>query len=60
MLGRYLKLLSALFISVGLMASLNMANAQEAVKVTAVGEKKYQEYSSISKPLLWKMPSGRR
>lgn len=46
MMGRYLRLLSALFISVGLMASLNMASAQEAVKVTAVGEKKYQEYSS--------------
>ncbi len=51
MMRRYLRLL--MFISIGLMASLNMAFAQEAVKVTAVGEKKYQEYSlAISKPLL--------
>ena len=46
MLGKYLKLLSALIFSVGLMGGLNVVSAQEAVKVTAVGEKKYQEYSS--------------
>lgn len=46
MLGQAIRLLSAIIFSAGIISTINVASAQEAVKVTAVGEKKYQEYSS--------------
>ena len=46
MTGRYLGILIALFALIGVINGSNVAFAQEAVKVTAVGEKKYTEYSS--------------
>ena len=41
MIGRYLGILFALFILIGAIDRSSVAFAQEAVKVTAVGEKKY-------------------
>lgn len=46
MLNKFMKLSSILFVVIGSLLSFSSAYAQETVKVTAVGEKKYQEYSS--------------
>ena len=46
MVNKFMKFSSILFILVGSLLSFSLAHAQETVKVTAVGEKKYQEYSS--------------
>jgi hypothetical protein len=45
-MGRYLGILFALFVLIGPIDGTSGAFAQEAVKITAVGEKKYTEYSS--------------
>ena len=46
MLNKLIKLSSILFVALGVLLGASLTHAQETVKVTAVGEKKYQEYSS--------------
>ena len=46
MMRRFLGILTALFLSTSVIVGTSVTFAQAAVKVTAVGEKKYTEYSS--------------
>ena len=45
MLNKFKRFSSIIFILIGSFLTFSIAHAQETVKVTAVGEKKYQEYA---------------